>query len=506
MARTPHRWLWLLLKSLAWLIGTLLVTILVVIAIGAYGRWRGPDAQGRAALALMQVPAVQPAGSNAFPILWLWQWPVPDAQLQAVTNADMARLRRISEGPTHNPSWATFSGDHAAVMALINYQTAVQQRWPASHGADALDLCPQISNSGPPDCIAFVQAHPASVAAALAASRTALHRATQLQHTQYMWSALPATPLQPMTSVFAPESLARVALTADAQHFIAGDTQAALTDACRSAVTWRRLYGQSNSRQLAVQAQANVGFSLQLMAAMLARLPSTAPIPPQCLQATAPLVARAVDLCAASRRGFERHVLFFKAMRRAGAASLSDRIAAWLLFDPRLDSAYYARLDAPFCQPGFIARVLADPQASAMTPLPRMGVAACVGSAYTCLSNRGLLAYGNRQLFADPVLHASNLAANIRLAAAALALHRQTDASGATLVQRYDALPVALHSVHHQAGVTADGRALYVEDLLTPGFAARRFELIVVAPVPHPATASMSIVHPASRPQAASGN
>jgi hypothetical protein len=502
MARTPRRWLRLLLKSLAWIVGTLLALILIVVAIGAYGRWRGPDAQGRAALVLIQAPQMQPAGNNAFPILWLWRWPVPDAQLQAVTDADMSRLRRLSEGPTHNPAWAQVHGDHAAILALINYQTEARQRWPGDRAAIATDLCPIISNSGPLDCIAFVQAHPARVAAALAASRTALHHATQLQHTQYLWSELPATPLQPMASLFAPEELAQVALTADAQHFLAGDTQAALTDVCRSAVTWRRLYGNSNNRLLATDvAQQNAGASLQLMAAMLARLPATAPIPPQCLQATAPLAAREVNLCAASQRSFAKHVLFFKEMGRAGADSLGEHLLARLVFDPHLDSAYYARLDAPFCQPGFVTRVLANPQAIAMTPLPHIGVAACVGSIFTCMQNHGAFAPGNRQLFAWPVLQTSNLAAHIRLAAAVLALHQKTDAAaGMPLASRYAALPAALRSVHHHAGVSADGHALYVQDLRTPGFPARRFELSVVTPSPHPASASMPSAQPASRP------
>ena len=81
-----------LLTVLLWIGAVVAVLILIVAGLFTYGRLRGPDAAGRAALAVLQAPRAMPPGRNAFPILWLVRWPVPDDQLQAVTATDVRAL------------------------------------------------------------------------------------------------------------------------------------------------------------------------------------------------------------------------------------------------------------------------------------------------------------------------------------------------------------------------------------------------------------------------------
>lgn len=477
MKRKSRRWLRRTLKSLAWIGGTLFVLVATVFAIGAYGRLRGPDARARAALALMQQHLPPPPGANAFPVLWLWRWPVPEAQLTTVTDADMVRLRQLVEGPTDNPAWSMFQRNTAVRMAGFDFITTAQKQWPAGPFPDAASLCPLRSDAGTLDCVAYVQTHAHDVDAALAQASTPLRRAAELAETSHMWTALPGSPLLATDALRGAGPLAQIALTQDAQRFLAGDTGAALAGACRSVLTWRRLYSHNNRALFGEIAAAATDANLQLMAAMLARLPAGTAIPPACLQATAPLEASQVDLCTSTHRRFRRHVLSNR-MLFQGKSTPRDRLAAWLLFDPALDTAADAERDAPFCEPGFVAQALAHPD-RLRAPVPRFGIARCLGSLWSCLflaSNGATEA--QRQYFQWRALGVSNLAAHLRLAAALLALHQAQAVPGRTLAQRYAALPANLHSRHHSAGVDADGRGLYVQNLTATGYPPRRFDLV----------------------------
>lgn len=81
-----------LLKRLG--VGVLIV-VLVLAALWTWSRLRGPTAEQREALALLEAPNAF-EGRNAFNALWVLRYDVPEGEVEAVVEADMAALAAAS--------------------------------------------------------------------------------------------------------------------------------------------------------------------------------------------------------------------------------------------------------------------------------------------------------------------------------------------------------------------------------------------------------------------------
>ena len=455
-----------LLTVLKWIGAVVAVVILIVAGLFAYGRLRGPDAAGRAALAAMQPARTPPAGRNAFPVLWLDHWPVPDDQLQAVTAADLRHLHALVTQPVPE--------NRAAAAARFNdiqnyVPVAAQARWPAPPRPDMESLCGRSVS----DCLGFVAGHRTAVAAALAQAALPLHRAQQLIQTNYLWNEWPPDPR--FGFVLGPfGSLQSVWLTALSDRFVRGEHVAALTDTCTAISTWRRLHQGTNDlfdAQVTAQYASN---DIRLAAAMLAQLPPDTPTPASCAQALRPVTAADVDSCAWAQR-----------QRAASMANLDWMIRSaqrqkeypWFWFDRRQSRAWLAEMYGPLCRPSLDARLLADDPAAATLPsLLHLDVAGCVSNLIPCVMD-AIGRSGLRSLYSDEIRKTADYAAHLRLGAALLALRAPPAVAGQTLAQRYAALPADLHSPGHVSGVSADGRSLYVVDRWHPFRPDARFDL-----------------------------
>ena len=454
-----------LLTVLKWIGAVVAVVILIVAGLFAYGRLRGPDAAGRAALAAMQPTRTPPAGRNAFPVLWLARWPVPDDQLQAVTAADLRNLRAMAYVP--EPMTATALA--ARERRIAGYVSIARERWPAPPAPSRADLCTLPSG----DCLGFVAAHRAAVEAALAQAALPLHRAQQLTQSDFVWNELPDGPASIWLSEgWAP--LQPVWLTALADRFVRGDRGAALTDTCTAISTWRRLRQGSNDGVFATVAAKFAGDDIRLAAAMLAQLPADTPAPAACAQALRPVTAADVDSCAWAQRSY---AAFLANIDNIIARGRAEKMGLWWLWIDREQSAAgYAQAQAPFCRPAMDARILADESAADVPPPLSYGmvdwISNAIGTALVGISRRGL-----RSGYADVVERSQDYAAHLRLGAALLALRAPPVVAGQTPAQRYAALPADLHSPGHASGVSADGRSLYVVDRWHPFRPDARFEL-----------------------------
>ena len=463
-----------LLTVLKWIGAVVAVVILIVAGLFAYGRLRGPDAAGRTALAAMQPARMPPAGRNAFPVLWLARWPVPDDQLQAVAAADLRHLHALVTQPVpKNPAAAT-----ARFNGILNHVSVAQARWPAPPRPDMESLC----GRSVPDCLGFVAGHRAAVAAALAQATLPLHRVQQLTQADFLWNELPPDPLYGvMANAWGP--LQPVWLTALADRFVRGEQVAALTDTCTAIGTWRRLHQGTNDLFDAQMTARFAGDDIRLAAAMLAQLPPDAPTPAACAQALRPVAAADVDSCAWAQR-----------LQAASMANLDRMIASgqaqkehtWFWFDRRQTRAWLVEQYDPLCRPSLDARLLADdPAAAALPSLPHFDVAGCVSNLIPCVME-AIGRSGLRAFYSDEIQRTADYAAHLRLGAALLALRAPPAVAGQTLAQRYAALPADRHSPGHVSGVSAGGRALYVVDRWRPGRPEARFEL----PLPVAATAT----------------
>lgn len=455
-----------LLTVLKWIGAVVAVVILIVAGLFAYGRLRGPDAPGRAALAAMQPARAPPAGRNAFPVLWLAGWPVPDDQLQAVTAADLRHLYALV---TPQPVPKNRAAATVRANGIQNYVSVAQARWPAPPLPDMRSLC----GWSVPDCLGFVAGHRAAVEAALAQAALPLHRAQQLTQADFLWDELPPDPR--FGVILGPfGSLQSVWLTALADRFVRGRRVAALADTCTAIATWRRLHQGTNDlfdAQLTAQYASN---DIRLAAAMLAQLPADTPTPVTCAQALRPVTAADVDSCAWAQR-----------QRAASMANLDWIIRSaqrqkeypWFWIDRRQTRALQAEQWDPLCRPPLVARVLADDPAADTPPsLLHLDVAGCVSNLIGCLME-AIDRSGPRDFYSDEIQRTADYAAHLRLGAALLALRAPPAMAGQTMAQRYAALPADLHSPGHVSGVSADGRSLYVVDRWRPGRPDARFVL-----------------------------
>ena len=464
-----------LLTVLKWIGAVVAVVILIIAGLFAYGRLRGPDAAGRAALAALQPARKPPAGRNAFPLLWLSSWPVPDDQLQAVTAADLRHLHALVTQPVTK----NLAADTARFNDIQNYvPVAAQARWPAPPRPDMESLC----GWSVPDCLGFVEGHRAAVAAALAQAALPLHRAQQLTQADFLWNEMPPDPRFGVILGLI-GSLQPVWRTALADRFVRGEQVAALTDTCTAIGTWRRLHQGTNDLLYAMSTARFASDDIRLAAAMLAQLPPDTPTPAACAQALRPVAAADVDSCAWAQR-----------LQAASMANLDWMIAnaqrhkahPWFWFDRRQTRAWLAEMYGPLCRPSLDARLLADDPAAATPPsLPHLDVAGCVGNLIPCVMD-AIARSGLRELYGDEIQRTANYAAHLRLGAALLALRAPPAVAGQTLAQRYAALPADLHSPGHVSGVSADGRSLYVVDRWQPFRPDARF----VLPLPVAAAAA----------------
>ncbi|MDE2177293.1 MAG: hypothetical protein KGJ50_03200 [Xanthomonadaceae bacterium] len=463
-----------LLTVMKWIGAVVAVVVLIVAGLFAYGRLRGPDAAGRAALAAMQPTRAPPAGRNAFPVLWLAGWPVPDDQLQAVTAADLRHLYALVTQPVpKNLAAATVRAN-----GIDNYVSVAQARWPAPPLPNLESLC----GWSVPDCLAFVTGHRAAVEAALAQAALPLHRARQLAQTGFLWNELPPDPRYGgMGNAWGPPQW--VWLTALADRFVRGERVAALTDTCTAIATWRRLHQGTNDLSYAMGTAAFVSDDIRLAAAMLAQLPPDTPTPAACAQALRPVTAADVDSCAWAQRQQATSMANLDWM--IGNAQ-TGKAHPWFWFDRRQASAWLAEQNAPLCRPALDARLLADDPAAATLPaLFRFDLAGCVSSLIPCVLD-ALGRSSLRALYSDEIQRTADYAAHLRLGAALLALRAAPTVAGQTLAQRYAALPADLHSPGHVSGVSADGRSLYVVDHWRPSRPDARF----VLPLPVAAAAA----------------
>lgn len=463
-----------LLTVMKWIGAVVAVVVLIVAGLFVYGRLRGPDAAGRAALAAMQPTRAPPAGRNAFPVLWLARWPVPDDQLQAVTAADLRHLHALVTQPVpENRAAAT-----ARANAIVNYVSVAQARWPAPPLPDQGSLCGWSVS----DCLDFVAAHRAAAEAALAKSALLLHRAQQLTQTDFLWNEWPPDPR--FGAMFGPSGpLQPVWLTALADRFASGERVAALTDTCTAIATWRRLHQGTNDLFDAEVTARYASNDIHLAAAMLAQLSADTPTPAACVQALRPVTAADVDSCAWVQR--QRAVSMANLDWMIGSAQRQKEYP-WFWFDRRQTRALLAEQWDPLCRAALVARQLADdPEAATPLSLPNPDVAGCVSNLALCIMDE-IGKPGLRDLYSDEIQKTADYAAHLRLGAALLALRASSVVAGQTLAQRYAALPADLHSPGHASGVGADGRSLYVVDRWRPGRPDARF----VLPLPVPTAAA----------------
>lgn len=443
-------------RMLRWVGRSILLLVLVVAALFGWYRVRGPSADQRAVLALLEQERRPAGGRNAFPALWFLQYDVPESELEARMAADVAEVhKRLAAG-----------GE------TIQFEPAAE-RLPLP-GADDTALC----NGRTRDCLKTVGADPAATRAALDKHARVLEHARAIGHYDHVWAQFPADYRAPMAA-YAPVAQ-NLWLSSLALEFVDGRHGTALAGACANAGTWRRLRGGTNSL---VNDMTSIVFgdrAMRLFAEMLAALPPDEPVPPVCGEAFRPVAAADVDRCTE----FAQEIANTRSSMRAAVAAqrtVSDRAIGWLTFDAQQTAALKAEQFAAYCGDAAVRRSLAD-RAIDAAAIPRPFSSwrpECVANVTGCvlseMTGSAYVKYDERVL---------DYAAHLRLAATLLWL-RQPRADHAQLRTRFDQRPAELRSAGHISGIDLDQDVLFVENL--DPRREQRFELrLPAAPATHP--------------------
>lgn len=418
------------MRGLKWLGTGLLVAVMVLAALWAWSRLRGPTPAQRTALEVMEAPNVF-EGRNAFDAIWVLPYDVPDADIKPVVDLDMRALVEATAGAHDGP--LAFSTDAARYPDLRPISSAEGVRPCGIREAD---------------CLGKVASAPDAHAALVRENARLIERIERLSEFDHYASRWPADLRVP----FPEFTLLKWPLTAHAVEFAQGDRMHAVEATCRDLATWRRLGTHSDIlilRMLGI-ALATDGYGA-LLAGMLAALPRDTVLPDSCEAALAAPVAADASICPAMRGEF--------AWSMGAAASLPEMRAhtawSWLVLDRDGFRALMAEQLVPPCLVPDAA--LASDQRGALTgtPLPAWRRFECIANSAGCIL--GDIA---GPAYANYAWRAQDQNARLQLLGTLAWLREQPD--NGTLAERLARRPADLRSPTRAITVGADGRSLEI--------------------------------------------
>ena len=268
----------MVLKRIAQALAGLLLVVVVLLLVSRF--WPASDAQKQARAAL-EAP-VEWAGDNAWPLLATLDHDGLDtAARQALVQTHVAEFAQWAQ--------ATAAQRHASLEGVSDASDA-----PVLPAAAALER-PAYCRPGNIDgCLAHVRADTAAVSADVAARAGLIERIAGLAAYQHARS-----PYLPDVSSPLPDGLGRLftPLAAHALSHVQGNSAQALDGLCRDMGSARMLASRSDSLVVTMVGAGWLQANGQLLAAVMAELPSDQPLPAHCAAALQPLDAEAVSLC-----------------------------------------------------------------------------------------------------------------------------------------------------------------------------------------------------------------
>lgn len=268
-----------------------------------------PSPEELAAVSLLEQPLPMP-GSNAFSDIWLMAYAMPDAERSTVLAADIQQfesvVRRNADlaGPDDNPVVLTSSAEG---------------RYPKT---DSQSLyCPLRAGS---PCLEHVRNNREPIQAALRRDQFVLDALRNLPKHGHYHSLVPNSPVAPVPQF----TLLGILPTAAAMEYLEGRTKQALDSTCQLMAANRRLAEHSDDMLAAMVMNGQLLSNLELLAQMLAGLPSDYPLADSCLAALQPELA-APDLCRAIQGEYRAHKSLYQRLPHAatGLEALGMRLA-----------------------------------------------------------------------------------------------------------------------------------------------------------------------------------
>lgn len=265
-----------MLRVLGNVILGVLVLMLAYVAFVAAMRLVPTTAARQAAIDTLTAPLPPLApDKDAFALYWLADYDIPAEETAAVLADDVARFRRV----VHTPAELTF-----ATGAASRYR-----KLPVPKSTDA-GLC--VAGSS---CLATVRANPSAVQSLLARHAPLLAKGLTLPRHDGL-----RTPLENNVSVFPPYGrFSGLVRTHFAAGLVAGQADASIAGVCRDLSAQRRIGSNTNVLIAYAMSSAQAASDIDLLAEMMAELPTDTALPADCTEALRPARPPEASLCMA---------------------------------------------------------------------------------------------------------------------------------------------------------------------------------------------------------------
>lgn len=348
-------------KWFRWIFASGGIVLLALVLLWGLSKLMGPSRAERAALAVVSEP-VQFTGRNAYPAIWLLDYPVPQEQMATVMADD---VRRFAQSPLPDGETAPEDSTTSAAQRFRGDRPAyeVRQR-----------LC-----SPREDCLAKVRNDLPGYEKLMDEHSAWIARAEAATHADYLRNPFPPRmdmPLPTFTSLYAPATLF-------ATQFAQGEHQAAIASTCQAVTDWRKLGAHSD---MLISWAIARGYGAEgyggLLAQMLAEVPNDQPLPPACADAMTMPVAAEVSMCSTMRGefGFASHATTSILEAEARRRGMQQKV----FFDTDMTRAMTAIPMAKYCDPATDAAFAAD-KVTPAAPSPGLYRLQCVSNAVGCI-------------------------------------------------------------------------------------------------------------------------
>ncbi len=322
-----------------------IMPLLIVAALWLLSSRLPPTDGQLQALAVLADPT-EFEGSNAFPILWLLAYDVPESELDAVIAADIKALERV------RPE------SHTAFQEPP-FRTLAAERYPdlRPNAEDQALFCPS-RNMG---CLERVRANPMAYRQLILQHRRLLDRIAALAEHDHVQSLFAPDLIAP-TPWFQMVSFSQ---TEHALAFAEQRVEEALSGTCRDLLAWQRLGTHTDTLLVRMIGQAFAGRTYpRLLADMLAELPTGHPLPADCQALLHPPEADMLRMCRPMQGEFRMLAALIakigaSADPRGGSDYRLDPLST-LTYRPNASIARSAPLYAQWCSEEMIRSVAAD--------------------------------------------------------------------------------------------------------------------------------------------------
>jgi len=409
-----------------------LVSLVVLVAAFAWGRWRPPTAEEEKAFAELSKDRRPASGRNAYPSLWFLGFDVP------VDQADLAY------GALHQRLLAWMASDgtrasHGDPRTLLMPDASPLPRV-TSDEWDA--LCRGRGD----DCLAKVQAHLEQARSLLSRHAPLLDQEKNLINFDYVWSDLPGVPWLPVDPFGFTTGLWQTSIAAD---FAEGRQTEAMDAVCTQVAVMRRLHAGTNSLMASGTFVGHTHGSVHLFAQLLSKFPMNQALPASCATAFAPIRAEDVDMCPSMQEQFKEYsAIPWNPVRWYDRLTLSKEQTYRL----------YAVAYGAMCDPELPGKLLTDEPVDGLYTVPQADV-------FDRVSNRDGVRHARipAYTFSQNLEEQQDFAATLRMGALLMWL-RETRGQDVPLQQRIRQRPDWMRFADdRKLGLDAGSRALTFE-------------------------------------------